>query len=90
MVLSTATDLPSDWARCGEAVSAVLLEATVLGNATCPLTHLTETEGSRDLIRKLAPDAGYPQVLVRVGTAPGQDRLGETPRRPSNEVLSLG
>ncbi|MFE3289191.1 Acg family FMN-binding oxidoreductase [Rhodococcus sp. NPDC059234] len=90
MMLSTATDRPTDWACCGEALSAVLLEATALGNSTCPLTHLTEIEGSREMIRELAPDVGYPQVLVRLGTVPGPVRLSETPRRPSSEVLSLG
>ncbi|MFE3291293.1 Acg family FMN-binding oxidoreductase [Rhodococcus sp. NPDC059234] len=90
VMLSTTTDLPTAWARCGEALSAVLLEATALGNATCPLTHLTEVERSREMIRALAPDAGHPQVLVRVGTALDPVPLRETPRRPTAEVLTLG
>ncbi|MFC9788396.1 Acg family FMN-binding oxidoreductase [Rhodococcus sp. NPDC127528] len=90
LVISTTTDLPTDWARCGEALSAVLLEATALGNATCPLTHLTEVERSREMIRELAPDAGYPQILVRVGTALDPVPLRATPRRPTTEVLRLG
>jgi nitroreductase len=47
VVLSTATDTRMDWLRCGEALSAVLLDATANKIATCPLTHLTEVPQSR-------------------------------------------
>ena len=38
--------------RCGEALSAVLLECTVAGMATCTLTHMTEIAQSRDIITR--------------------------------------
>lgn len=89
LMLGTATDTAPDWVRCGQALSAVVLEATSRRVATCPLTHLTEDQRSRDLIAGLAPDAGFPQVLVRIGTATGPRPPHETPRRPATEVLSL-
>ena len=42
LVLSTDEDTRDDALRCGEALSAVLLECTLAGMATCTLTHLTE------------------------------------------------
>lgn len=89
LLLSTPTDRPVDWVRSGEALSAVSLEATVQRLATCPLTHLTDIEGSRAAIRALAPDAGVPQLLLRVGTATRPAPLNDTPRRPVSEVLDF-
>ncbi|NMN93955.1 hypothetical protein FGL95_02760 [Nocardiaceae bacterium YC2-7] len=86
-VLSTPADARLDWLRCGEALSAVLLECTIRGLATCALTHLTELPRSREMIGKVARNTGAPQVVIRVGVAPepGAERL--TPRRPLSEVL---
>ncbi|GAA4490627.1 NAD(P)H nitroreductase [Rhodococcus olei] len=89
LVLSTPGDTAADWIRCGQALSAVALEATVQRLATCPLTHLTDIEASRDLIRVLAPRAGVPQLLVRVGVATHPAPLNDTPRRPVAQVLSF-
>ncbi|MEB3981587.1 NAD(P)H nitroreductase [Mycobacterium sp. 663a-19] len=90
LVLSTDEDTRDAALRCGEALSAVLLECTVAGLATCPLTHLTELWSSRNLIGSLTGREAMQQVLIRVGDAPA---LGEaphmTPRRPVHEVLTF-
>jgi hypothetical protein len=90
LVLSTDEDTPDDALRCGEALSAVLLECTLAGMATCTLTHITELWSSRNLIGTLTGRAAMPQLLIRVGEAPV---LGEvppmTPRRPLSDVLTL-
>jgi hypothetical protein len=76
--------------RCGEALSTVLLECTIAGMATCTLTHMIEVEPSRDIVRKLIGQAGLPQVLVRVGTAPATgEQPAPTPRRAITEVLEF-
>ncbi|PTR43811.1 hypothetical protein C8K38_106164 [Rhodococcus sp. OK611] len=89
LMLSTDSDSPASWTRCGQALSAVLLEATSRGIATCPLTHLTEVGRSRDMIAALAPGAGLPQVLLRIGSVTGSPPAGRTPRRSTAEVLTL-
>lgn len=90
LVLSTPVDSRADAFVCGEALSAVLLECTMAGLATCPLTHITELEDSRRVIRELTGRAAMPQVLIRVGTAPETDSLPPaTPRRPPAEVLEI-
>jgi hypothetical protein len=88
VVLSTGTDTRMDWLRCGEALSAVLLDATVNKVATCPLTHVTEVSQSRTMIGNLLPEPAYAQALVRLGTV-GVRAPRQTPRREVNTVLSV-
>ncbi len=91
IVLSTShEDARCDVLRCGEALSAVLLECTLAGLATCTLTHMTEVAPSRDVIRQLMGQAGSPQLLIRIGVAPSdQQQTPATPRRPLTEVLEI-
>ena len=90
LVLSTDHDDPADALATGEALSATLLECTMAGFATCPVTHPTELQETRDLIRSLMNHEAAPQVLVRVGVVPATERAPRpTPRRPLSEVLRL-
>jgi hypothetical protein len=87
IVLSAMADTRDDVLRCGEALSAVLLESTLAGMATCTLTHMTEARASRDIITNLT-GRPYPQALVRIGLAPAlEDVPPPTPRRPLSDVL---
>ncbi len=90
LVLSTPQDTAADVLRCGEVLSTVLLECTIAGMATCTLTHLIESEQSRDIVRALIGGRGEPQALVRVGISPAMEPLGApTPRRPLHDVLEI-
>jgi len=91
LVLSTPGCARVDALNCGEVLSAILLECTMAGLATCPVTHLTELEAGRDIIRDLtAAPAGVPQVLIRVGIEPeGELTPKPTPRRPLRDVLEI-
>ena len=91
LVLSTPRDTRVDALNCGEVLSAVLLECTMAGLATCPVTHITELDASREIIRDLTSGpAAVPQVLIRVGIQPeGESAPQPTPRRPLNEVLEI-
>lgn len=88
LMLSTDDDSLADALACGEALSAVLLECTMAGFATCPVTHLTELSVSRELLAAVTGHTDLPQILIRVGVAP---TLGEvpsaTPRRPLADML---
>jgi hypothetical protein len=71
-------------------LSDVLLEATLAGLATCTLTHMTEFESSRAIIRALTGGVGDPQVLIRIGQIPALDEPPPpTPRRPLADMLSF-
>jgi nitroreductase len=90
LVLSTASDTREDAVNCGQVLSAVLLECTMAGFVTCPMTHITELEASRDVIRQLTGRKSMPQVLIRVGSAPSiEDIPAPTPRRSLPEVLEF-
>ncbi len=90
LALSTCDDTRDEVLRCGEVLSAVLLECTMVGLATCTLTHMTEIAASRDIIRGLTGQDGLPQSLIRVGSTPAvEDLAPATPRRPVNEVLEF-
>jgi hypothetical protein len=89
VVLSALTDTREDVLHCGEALSAILLECTLAGLATCTLTHVTEAAASREMVAALT-GRPHPQVLVRVGRAPALEEVPPpTPRRPVCEVLEF-
>ncbi|MDG3010547.1 hypothetical protein G4X40_10345 [Rhodococcus sp. D2-41] len=92
-VLSTCTDTPRDWLHVGEALSSVLLEATVLHLATCPLTHVTEVPASREIVRATTAVAGspcrYPQVAIRFGGPRHPPLVGQTARRSVEDVYRV-
>ena len=91
LVLSTFDDSRENTLKCGEALSRVLLECTVAGFATCPLTHMIEWHDSREVVRRLTGRRSEPQVLIRVGRAlQTGPAMAHTPRRPLGEVLEIG
>jgi len=90
VVLCTESDSRRDALGCGEVLSDVLLEATLAGLATCTLSHMTELEDSRNIIRALCGHSGNPQLLIRIGKLPAHSpQPPATPRRPLAEVLEL-
>lgn len=90
LMLSTDDDSHGDALACGEALSRVLLECTVAGLATCPVSHLTELSVSRELLAALTDHTDLPQVLIRVGVAPALGAAPPpTPRRALADVLRL-
>ncbi|RMI33560.1 Acg family FMN-binding oxidoreductase [Nocardia stercoris] len=90
LAVSTDSDRHEEILRAGEALSAVLLECTVAGYATCTLTHMTEFEPSRAELRKLLGDRVQPQALVRVGVRPADtEPVPPTPRLPLQEIFEV-
>ncbi|WP_306303656.1 Acg family FMN-binding oxidoreductase [Nocardia pneumoniae] len=89
ILLSTPGDDRLSRLRAGEAASAVLLTATTLGLATCPLTEPLELTDTRNRIRtNVLGDSGYPHIVVRIGWAEeGAGPVPATARRPLDEVL---
>jgi nitroreductase len=88
VALGTETDDDLARLRAGEATSLVLLSATAMGLASCPVTEPLEIPRTREAMRTdVFGTSGYPQMLVRVGWAPvNADPLPITPRRPLPEV----
>jgi len=88
VALGTETDDDLARLRAGEATSLVLLSATAMGLASCPVTEPLEIAETRDAVRaEVFGASGHPQMLMRVGWAPVQaDPLPVTPRRPLSDV----
>ena len=90
VALGTADDDELSWLRAGEATSMVLLTATALGLASCPITEPLEIAETRTQVAEDVFGAdGYPQMLLRIGWAPvNADPLPSTPRRPLSDVVT--
>jgi nitroreductase len=82
-VLGTASDDTLCRLRAGEALSAVLLAATTLGLAACPLSQPLEIGSTRRMLRDDVLDGTLsPQLVLRLGWPPAGPSLPATPRRP--------
>lgn len=90
--MATDDDGELSWLRAGEATSAALLAATRLGLAPTQLSQAVEIESSRAQLRRgVLNDAGYPQLILRVGwPASGAEELAPTVRRELRSVLLPG
>jgi nitroreductase len=90
VVLSTDGYSRADALDAGEALSALLLECTLSGLATCPVSHVTELHASRDIIGTLIGRDACPQLLVRIGIVPAlTDTPPPTPRRSVETFLTF-
>jgi hypothetical protein len=89
LALGTRDDTLVARLRAGEATSLVLLTATALGLASCPITEPLEIAATRDAVQAdVFGASGFPQMLVRIGWAPiNADPLPSTPRRPLKDVV---
>lgn len=88
VALGTESDDELARLRAGEATSLVLLSATAMGLASCPVTEPLEIPETRAAVRAdVFGDSGHPQMMVRVGRPPaGAEPLPPTPRRPLPDV----
>ncbi len=89
LALGTEDDDRLAQLRAGEATSVVLLTATALGLASCPVTEPLEIAETRAAVRRdVFGTSGHPQMLLRVGWAPiNADPLPATPRRLLNDTV---
>ena len=90
LALGTRDDDQLARLRAGEATSLVLLTATALGLASCPITEPLEITETREAVRADVFDCNeFPQMMLRVGWAPANaDPLPSTPRRPLADVAT--
>jgi len=88
VVLGTASDDELSQLRAGEALSAVLLRATAMGLASCPLTQPLEVRSTRLRLRdQILGGTASPQVVLRLGWPQSGLPLPITPRRAVDDVM---
>lgn len=89
LALGTKDDSTLARLRAGETTSLMLLSATALGLASCPVTEPLEVAETRNAVQaEVFGTSGFPQMLLRIGWAPvNADPLPATPRRPLQDVV---
>lgn len=89
LALGTRSDDRLARLRAGEATSIVLLTATSMGLASCPVTEPLEVADTREAVRtEIFGASSYPQMLLRVGWSPiNADPLPSTPRRELSDFV---
>lgn len=90
VVLGTNRDDDLARLRAGEALSRVLLSATALGLATCPLTEpLNDVRGRLALACEVFDGEAHPQALIRLGLPTSDaDPPPSAPRRSVSETTT--
>lgn len=84
VMFETARDAPNDWLAAGEALSAVLLRASLDGVVASFLDQPIQLAAFRPRLVALTGAEGHPQLLLRLGyAAPARP----TPRRALPETL---
>ncbi len=84
-LLSTIGDSDEDWMRAGQTLGAYLLAAAARGLATSFLNQPLQLADLRYRLRTVLTDAGWPQVLLRVGHS--LEQPVPTPRKRPDEVV---
>lgn len=89
-VLLAESDTAMEQLRAGEAMMRLMLEAELLGLASCPLSQAVDLVAFRSRIRTLMGWQGFPQMMLRLGyPALDQPRPAPTPRRQVADVLDV-
>jgi nitroreductase len=88
-VLCTPDDDPTSWLACGQALESVLLHATSLGLSASFLNQVLEVPDMRKRVAALVPEAGYPQMVLRLGV-PAEPIEHRAPRRDVDDVIEYG
>lgn len=88
-VLFTDSDDPPAWLNAGQALSAVLLTATVERFAASPMSDVVEVPTSRQLLRGMLGGMGYPVLALRIGVPGAGARPTPSPRRTERDVIDV-
>lgn len=89
VVIFGTSSRPADLLRGGEAMSALLLQATAEGLATAPISEAVEVVWPRQLLSRLLADGGDPYLVVRLGYIESAEAVPPSPRRKPFEVLEV-
>ncbi|MBM2616304.1 nitroreductase [Actinoplanes sp. LDG1-06] len=89
VVIFGTTDRPVDLLRGGEAMSALLLRATVEGLSTAPISEAVEVAWPRTLLGRILSGVGEPYLIVRLGYVESAETVPPSPRRTPDQVIRI-
>ena len=82
------TDGPASWLRAGEALSAAWLTATEQDISVLPLSAPIEVVSTRQTLRAMIANIGYPFLILRLGTVdPADAGPPHAPRLPAAQTI---
>ena len=88
VLMGTEADDRYSWLLAGRALGRVLLHATAAGVAASPLTQALDWPATRSRMKAQLSLVGHPQMLLRMGYAPGEATgKAVSGRRPVSDVL---
>jgi len=85
VMLYGSADEPLNWLRAGEALSAGWLTATGRGVSIQPHSTPIDTIATRQALRAMIADTGYPYLVLRLGTA--DPAHAGTPHPPVDQII---
>jgi hypothetical protein len=89
-ILYASADDPRHWLRGGEALSSMWLTATEHNLALLPLSAAVEELSTRQALRRLISNLGYPLIAVRLGIAdPNVAAPAHTPRLEAEKTVEV-
>lgn len=88
ILFADSDDAPA-WLAAGEGLSEVLLTAAGDGVAVSPMSDVVEVEITRQTVRSLIGNVGYPIIALRIGVPRASSVARPTPRRGVNEVIEV-
>ncbi len=86
IVIGSVDDEPGDWIEVGRQLEHLLLRAAALGCRAGYLNQPCQVSSLRGRLQELAPEAGVPQLVVRLGAS--SETAEPTPRRPITDVIA--
>ncbi len=86
LVLGTERDDPAAWLASGQALEALLLEATRVDLVAAFMNQALELPHLRGMVAVLAGDRGPPQMVLRLGY-PSEPLRHAAPRRELDDVI---
>jgi nitroreductase len=75
--------------QAGEAMMHLMIEADLLGLATCALSQAVDLLAFRARLQTIMGWGDYPQMMLRIGYPPAGDAPPPTPRRSVADVLTV-
>jgi nitroreductase len=88
-VVFTTGDRPVDELLAGEAMMRLMLEAELLGLASCPLSQAVDMAAFRSRLKAMMDWPSYPQMMLRLGPRPIAPPAPLTRRRPIHQILAV-